>query len=202
MAVAPAQRGRPVDTEKLERMLAVAKDQFAKRGYHPVTMREVAEIANVSTRTLYKHYADKLSLFAACMDANVDAFSLPQRLTKDELRAQLLSLAISFADYLTLKTNMQSYYLIVREGNEFPEIRAAARTAYEEHLVLPLAKLFRGVDLEKRGETRRTRLFLSMISAFVYARTFFGEPSMSAREQAQHAEVVVDTFLNGTAITR
>ena len=63
--------GRPSledSRRKMAQVQAVAGRLFSERGYRSVTMRDVADAAQVSTRTLYKRYADKLSLFIACLD--------------------------------------------------------------------------------------------------------------------------------------
>ena len=54
---------------KRRSMVAAAMQLFVSNGYHEVSMREVAERAGVSTRTLYNCYEDKVSLFNACLDS-------------------------------------------------------------------------------------------------------------------------------------
>lgn len=69
--------GRPSEKEsitKTNQILAAACDLFVEFGYRAVTMRMVAEKAQVSTRTLYNRYADKLTLFTACIDTGAAAF--------------------------------------------------------------------------------------------------------------------------------
>ncbi|ADV67786.1 TetR/AcrR family transcriptional regulator [Deinococcus maricopensis] len=54
-----------------ERILTHAARLFVERGYHGVSMREVAEAVGVTKPALYHHYADKEALFLAILDASL-----------------------------------------------------------------------------------------------------------------------------------
>ena len=74
---ASSRAGRPTleqSRNKLANTLMVARELFCKLGYRAVSMRLVAERAQISTRTLYNRYADKLSLFRACLDIGATRF--------------------------------------------------------------------------------------------------------------------------------
>ena len=63
--------GRPSsEAAKQKRMnlIMVALEEFALTGFHAASLRDIAEKVEVSTRTLYNHFPDKLSLFSACLE--------------------------------------------------------------------------------------------------------------------------------------
>ena len=62
-----ASPGRPKDMEKRAAILDSAMLLFPSRGYDGVTMDLIAQTAGVSKLTVYNHFADKESLFAAAV---------------------------------------------------------------------------------------------------------------------------------------
>lgn len=56
---------RPLDTEKRERIIESAIDEFGRRGFAQTTIREIAEHAGISQGGLYTYFADKEELFLA-----------------------------------------------------------------------------------------------------------------------------------------
>jgi len=189
--------GRPVDTEKIKQILTVASEQFSRRGYRAVTMREVAEKADVAIRTLYKHYADKESLFQACMDANSYVFSIPEVVSTENIQEQLMDFAFAFFIRLSNEKSSQAFLSVLRAGGEFPEIRRAAKHQTNTYILQPLAKILRAAGLEHARSTKRAALFLMMLSSEWADRLMFGEPAMNTKEIEKHVELVVTVFLNG-----
>lgn len=55
-------RGRPKLDDKRRKILDAALEAFAKRGYHGVSVPEVAESAGVGTGTVYRYFTDKQDL--------------------------------------------------------------------------------------------------------------------------------------------
>jgi AcrR family transcriptional regulator len=65
---------RIVDHEEArKRLLAVAGEAFAARGYAATGMREIAAAAGVSTGTLYHYFPDKRALFEQLVERTVDS---------------------------------------------------------------------------------------------------------------------------------
>jgi AcrR family transcriptional regulator len=65
---------RIVDHEEArKRLLAVAGEVFAARGYAATGMREIAAVAGVSTGTLYHYFPDKRALFEQLVERTVDS---------------------------------------------------------------------------------------------------------------------------------
>lgn len=53
-----------------ERILAVARELFYRRGIHAVGVDAIAEAAGTNKMTLYRHFASKDELIAACLREN------------------------------------------------------------------------------------------------------------------------------------
>lgn len=194
-------RGRPSSSELQQKMaivLEVARRQFAQHGYRAVTMRGVAELACVSTRTLYNWYEDKLALFKACLNAKrgseyprIDR-SLPP---EDALRSYVRELVT----FLARDTSLGLGLIVYREGREFPEMAEAAYANQNTWLVGPLADYFRehGLDDTETGE--QTKLFIAMALSEFQRRLTFGRELQTAQEIEEHADRVARVFLRGAA---
>ena len=50
-----------------ERILAVARELFYRRGIHAVGVDAIAEAASTNKMTLYRHFSSKDELVAACL---------------------------------------------------------------------------------------------------------------------------------------
>lgn len=70
----PARR-RLTSASRREQLLAVAVDEFGRRGFHLTQMEHVAAAAGVSKGLLYQHVESKEELFAAVTTAIVDDLS-------------------------------------------------------------------------------------------------------------------------------
>lgn len=193
-------KGRPSAGEsirKLENLLEVARQQFSRHGYRAVTMRGVAEAADVSTRTLYNRYADKLALFRACIDAGAAAFPAPQMDLAAKPRDTLYRFAVDIVRQLSTETSMSLGILVFREGQDFPELLQAAEANQDAYLVQPLADYLRRHGLEQEGSSDRAKLFIAMAISEFQRRTTFGRPLQSRQELEDHARLATALFLGG-----
>ena len=72
VAEAGSPRRRVPRKEREEQMLAVALPLFAKRGYHDVSVDEVAAGAGVTKPMVYAYFGSKEGLFEACANRAAD----------------------------------------------------------------------------------------------------------------------------------
>jgi AcrR family transcriptional regulator len=66
-------RRRPAEVRAL--LLGAASQEFAERGLHAVTTRDICERAGVSLSAMYRHFADKDELFREAMLAPLTGFA-------------------------------------------------------------------------------------------------------------------------------
>ena len=56
-----------------DQVMAVARDLFAREGYHHVAMDDIAALAQISKPVLYRHFNSKLDLYLAVVDQRGEA---------------------------------------------------------------------------------------------------------------------------------
>ena len=135
MQAAELGRGRPtaaIARLKAATILTVAREAFCRWGYRSVTMRQIADAAQVSTRTLYNQYKDKFSLFEACLEFGSSAFPVLEDSPSADVGAALTEFAISLVEMLSGETSQSLGMLVYREGGEFPELVRASEKNQQE----------------------------------------------------------------------
>ena len=195
-----ARKGRPTANDarkKLAQVVAIASELFSDLGYRAVTMRLVADKARVSTRTLYNRYADKLSLFTACLDFESQAFPIPEPAPGERPEQVLSRYAAAIVRALSTHSSLRLGMLVYREGRDFPELLRAAEVHESRVLIQPLAAYLRQIGLEREGDDTRAKLFLAMALAQWQRRGSYRRPPPEGAEVLRHAALVVKTFLHG-----
>lgn len=180
-----AQRA-PLSTAELpptrERILDEAARLFVARGYHGLSMREIAEMVGVSKAGLYYHFKDKEELFLAILDANlaeVARLALEAQRSASTARDQIRQL---LRGILNLPPHQRA--LIRVASHEIAHISPAARAAfgkrYQGDFIEHIASILRGGMA--RGELRRldahaaTRVLLGMMYPFLTLGEHGGAP--------------------------
>lgn len=64
----PRPRGRMTGGERREQILAAARREFARSGYHGASTASIARAASCSEPMLYKHFSGKQALFTAVLE--------------------------------------------------------------------------------------------------------------------------------------
>jgi len=201
VAKTPAGRkGRPTADdarEKLALVLDAARAEFAMSGYRAATMRGVAERAQVSTRTLYNRYADKLSLFTACLDQSGGSFPRPDPKPGEEPLAVLRRYAAALPRSLSSDISLRLSMMVYREGSEFPELLNAAEGNRARYLVRPLALYLQSLHLDPLESEAKANLFIAMALSEWQQRVTFNHPVQQPEELAHHAAMVAAIFVRG-----
>jgi AcrR family transcriptional regulator len=114
-----------------EQLLAVALEEFGRRGFHLTQMDHVASAAQVSKALLYQHFTSKEELFAdvtaavvADVTGRLSAAVLPEEDSVDRIRAMVRVLF----DYATEEPD--GWALVVRHLDK-PEVGAPLRDLRE-----------------------------------------------------------------------
>lgn len=200
MQSAVVRRGRPSAEDsrlKKEMILDSARAMFCDLGYRAVTMRDVADKAQVSTRTLYNRYEDKLSLFTACLDFGAVAFPQISYRASDDPADVLRGHAVALVKTLSTDSSRRLGMLVYREGAEFPELVKAAEANQDRYLVGPLAVYLNKAGLAGDDAEVRAKVFISMALAEWQRRISFRRPLPTVAEVKRHAALIVELFLNG-----
>jgi TetR/AcrR family transcriptional repressor of mexJK operon len=118
--------------QRRQAIIRAATDVFLQHGYLGATTDEVAARASVSKQTLYKHFADKRTLFAeVILDTTVDvveglAGAVARRLENaDDVATALRGLAEEWMSGLLRPEVLQLRRLVIAEADRFPEVGRA-----------------------------------------------------------------------------
>jgi AcrR family transcriptional regulator len=120
-------RRRLSSASRREQLLAVALDEFGRRGFHLTQMEHVAAAAGVSKGLLYQHFESKEELFAAVTTAIVS--DLSRRLNEatrpdDPALERVRAMATTLFDYATDQPG--AWAVIIRHFDK-PEVGAELR---------------------------------------------------------------------------
>lgn len=97
---APRKRRKRRTRDEVEgRIIAVARELFAQRGYSAATTREIARIADVSETLLFRYFGDKAQLFDAVVvkpfnELMADFISRQQQMQPDSDGAHQMFVAV------------------------------------------------------------------------------------------------------------
>ncbi|XZE17573.1 TetR/AcrR family transcriptional regulator [Pirellulaceae bacterium SH449] len=96
-------------------IIEASVEEFQTRGFHSASMNRIAELAQVSKRTLYKHFESKESLFDAIFHelvARSESYPIPDFDPNKGLAEQLVKLGQSEIDFM----NSASVQAMARAG--------------------------------------------------------------------------------------
>jgi AcrR family transcriptional regulator len=184
-------------SHKLSAILVAAQQEFVEYGFRAASMRRVAERAEVSTRTLYNRYPDKLVLFEACLESNSAALQIEIPDSSGTLRARLIFYAAEIQRQMLQENVMQVARLLYREEAEFEELQRLARVNYYRYQVAPVERILAAnVDNEQLRSELATH-FVALALAPWQRCVVFNDKRPGKGERQRHAEVVTDLFLRG-----
>jgi len=138
----------PQSARKRRAILAAATTLFLQKGYLGTSMDEVAALASVSKQTVYKHFADKESLFSEIVTSTVreagdtvhdEVLNLQE---SGNVEADLRGLARRQLAMVMQPQILQLRRVVTAEAGRFPEL---GRTFYERgpgRTIAALATLF------------------------------------------------------------
>ena len=112
--------GRPtqqVAEQKRKNLILVALEEFARVGFHAASLRDIADKAQISSRTLYNHFPDKLSLFEACLEHSGAEIRPEMPDIKGDLHTQLVTYATEMQRQLFSERSTRLSRLIYRESS-------------------------------------------------------------------------------------
>jgi TetR/AcrR family transcriptional regulator, mexJK operon transcriptional repressor len=188
-------------------ILEAATTLFLRSGYRGTSMDEIAALAAVSKQTVYKHFADKESLFSEIVVATVSEISDPVQEAvvrlegSGDVEADLRGLARELLRMVMQPRILQLRRLVIGEAGRFPEL---GRTFYEQgpgRTIAALATVFE--QLARRGVLQLDDPQLAaahfnwlVMSIPLNRAMFLGEDQPPARaELDRHADAGVRTFL-------
>jgi AcrR family transcriptional regulator len=143
-----------------EQMLEVARREFASRGFHAVSMDEIARAVGISKPMLYAYFDSKEGLFLACVGRAADALYAAVRAAAEESSTDELRLWRGYNAVLRfVEENDESWRILYPYGptaaGPFAAAAARARDTMSELLteLMTETAVARGVDPEVAKES-------------------------------------------------
>ncbi len=199
--------GRPTREQAEARhaeLLEAALDHFLDRGFEQATVEAIANSVNMTKRTVYARYPEKVALFRAAVRQAMEVLAVsPERMqaaVSDDLEQTLINVAHLRVDPISTPMGLKLQRIINTESYRFPDIFTLA---YELG-ALPVIR-FLGELLE--AETRAGRLAIDepMLAANVFTSMVVSGPVrliVSGRKMAEgdvesRIRFAVRLFLSG-----
>jgi AcrR family transcriptional regulator len=193
--------GRPTQSQaadKRRRILEAARDLFLLQGYADVSIRSIAERAEVSTRTVFNLFEDKATLFAICLES-ISGGMMEPALVEGETPERTLELfAVKMLAAISEPMGLRFARLVMRDGSEIPELAAAGLESQHRQFVRPLAEYLEKLGHED-GESL-AKIFIAMIIAEWNRSVTFCLPLPGADEHVFHARRIAKIFTAGIAM--
>jgi len=188
-------------TDLRAQVMVCAARLFVERGYHGLSMREIAEAVSVTKAALYYHFTDKEALFLAILMSYLDQIqaALDQIMAREtSTRSQVLQLVSHL-----LSQPVEQRAMIRMASQEMSELspsgRQALHQAYHQKFIYKIqAILQRGSE---RGELRpmhpalATWLLLGMMYPYLYTAHIHEIPPA-----AKVALQITSVYLDGIAV--
>jgi TetR/AcrR family transcriptional regulator, mexJK operon transcriptional repressor len=192
---------------KHRQIIEAATSAFLANGFDNTNMDEIATLAEVSKQTVYKHFADKETLFAEIVlattkDVNqivsliTDALSDTQNLERD-----LGRLANSFITALMQPRVLRLRRMIIASADRFPDLGTKWYESGFEQALAAMAAAFARLSaeglLDAPDPTMAANHFVGMLLWIPINRAMFtgNDTGATKAELARHATATTTAFL-------
>ena len=186
-ALAPQPRGEAFVRPVLDATVA----QLAEVGFERLTIPDVASRSKVNKTSIYRRWPTKSELVRDALEQTVD--HVERAPDTGDLRADLLALAQTVADFIQTPEGMGVIRLMFAEGGN-PEVRALAATSYRKiEKRVPHAALLRALANGELTDASTVSQVLFTLAGAIMHRVFIEQGTPSG----PFLERVVDLVLLG-----
>jgi len=179
-----------------ETIARAAHELFAERGYHATTLPEIAEAADVSTRTIFAYFPSKEDILFS--DFSLLKEALAQALAERPEGVDALETVRQFilSSQLGEKSDLDDQLRLCVESDETLRSHLRARIAQLEELIAPaIAK-----DLDAPANDLRPQVVAASLTAAFNVLSERGDGSRAKPKSAADLAAAIDpviTFLRG-----
>lgn len=202
----PTGPGRPKDLGKRAAILDAAKRMFVMHGYDGVSMDQIAAEAAVSKLTVYSHFGDKESLFAAAVKSHCENLlpsSLFEPSPQTPLRERLLDIARAFYAMVSSPESVAGHRMLCTPqlaGTPLSRMfwDAGPQRVHDEFTALLRRRAATGalaIDPDPQALHRAATQFFALVKGEPHAMLVFGCCDCDAGEIEAHLVAAVDVFL-------
>jgi AcrR family transcriptional regulator len=174
-----------------ETIARAAHELFAERGYHATTLPDIAEAADVSTRTIFAYFPSKedilFSDFALMKDALAQA--LAERPEGEDALETVRKFILSLHEVEKSELDEQMRFCVANDETLRRHLRA--RIAQLEDLIAPaIAK-----DLDAPANDLRPQVVAASLTAAFNVLTERGEDSVAKPKSAADIAALIDPII-------
>ncbi|MGL4541772.1 MAG: TetR/AcrR family transcriptional regulator [Polymorphobacter sp.] len=191
-AARPNARGRPADAVKRAAIFAAAQTLFIENGYGATSMERIADAANVSKLTVYRHFHSKDALFAAAVASKcrtmlneLGDFATRQR----DVQATLEAAGAAFLGLILHPDAFAMHQIVVSERQRSPEL---GRLFFDNAIALTQAQVAALIEaLVQRGELSGLPAdvatdFLALLRHRPILALEFGQETLAGADRQAH----------------
>ena len=199
--------GRPKDLGKRAAILEAAKRLFTSQGFDGTSMDQIAAEAGVSKLTVYSHFGDKETLFAAAAKAYCDQ-QLPSSLfdTRPEipLPERLLQIARAFFASISAPEAVAGHRILCTPQMADSPLPAMFWEAGPKRVQAEFAQLLQrrieAGELEVDDVPRAASQFFTLLKGDAHAQLVMGCGETACRDAVRaHLSASVEMFLRAYA---
>src|SRR5712664_4206070 len=179
-----------------ETIARAAHELFAEHGYHATTLPDIAEAADVSTRTIFAYFPSKEDILFSDFPIMKEALAqaLAERPEGEDALETVRKFILSLHEFE--KTDLDEQMRVCIESDETLRSHLRARLAQLEELIAPaIAK-----DLDAAADDPRPQVVAASLTAAFNVLTERGSGSRAKAKSTADVAAAIDpviTFLRG-----
>ncbi len=181
--------------------MEAAIEEFLAHGFHGGRMDRIAERAEVSKRTVYKHFRSKQALFDAMIQHMQDGFRAATAATYSPdrpLADQLRDIARAEGDLFTSRSFMKLTRLMTSEVIRNPELarKLAGDRSGEDEIEAFFANAMAAGAVRNGDPSRAGRQFFALLKGQAFWPMLHGRRIFSREEMNEVIEESISLFLS------
>lgn len=195
-----------ISSEKKDKILAVALNEFATKGYESANINTIAKRSGVSVGSLYKYFDSKSDLFLTTVHNGINALEtvLSEISSSDEdVMIKLEKLIRTAVDYSRKQSDLiKLYYEITAESNAelVHTISRKLESISAEVYINTILTGQRNGEIRKDIDPRMAAFLLDnliMVIQFTYTCDYYSERfrTFAGNDVFDNDEVAIDSFL-------
>jgi AcrR family transcriptional regulator len=196
--------------QKRTAIVAAARRAFLENGYSQTAMDGIAESAEVSVKTIYRHFENKDELFSAVMQAvcrdngvpsggqDIAALALRYPWFDDASRQGLTAGGKEYLDHVLSEEQLSLYRVVTRDAHRFPELGRR----YQREVVSGRTEIFvKYIDRCARSNKRKVKrpqyagnVFEALLRAGLFEEVLHGISTFEKKDVVAHARSVANVM--------
>jgi AcrR family transcriptional regulator len=189
-------------------IVAAARQAFLENGYSQTSMDGIAESAQVSVKTIYRHFENKDELFSAVMQVVCDENGVPsgdQNLASlaarfpwfdDASRQGLAAGGKEYLDHVLSEEQLSLYRVVTRDAHRFPELgrryQREVVSGRTEILVKYIDHCARTNKWKVKSPRNAANVFEALLRAGLFEEVLHGISTFEENDIVAHARSVAN----------